>query len=108
MKRMLLVLRMGLGGAVCGLVTGFLTGAFVGIVLGAIQSDWSFGLDAALLGGGIIGGLGALAGVVVGWLDDEAPQHESAPYVQVERIGPEEPAHVLAAPQTHWSEKAAS
>ena len=62
MRRMLLRTRLALGGSVWGGLFGAAVGTAAGTVFGLVSRDISFGLDGALVGGG----LGILCGAVYG------------------------------------------
>lgn len=57
--------RLTLGGAICGSFVGSFAGALLGVAVGAVFHDISFGLDGALLGGGVTAGVGAAYGLIL-------------------------------------------
>ena len=78
-KRLRWKLRVVLGGAACGTLGGILFGATIGVILGLFRQTWVYGLDGAVLGGGIGAGLGALAALAIDWgKDSENPHVEIA------------------------------
>jgi predicted lipid-binding transport protein (Tim44 family) len=60
----LAVLRLALGGAICGGFLGSFGGALLGILLGTCKHDFSLGLDGALIGGLVLAIIGAIYGLV--------------------------------------------
>ncbi|HEY7309865.1 MAG TPA: hypothetical protein VH643_10945 [Gemmataceae bacterium] len=56
------VIRLALGGAICGGFLGSFGGALVGILLGICKHDLSLGLDGALIGGLVLVVVGAVYG----------------------------------------------
>lgn len=66
MTRLLLILRMALGGGICGCFLGIYAGAILGGIYGLVIRDLSFGLEGALLGGTILFLAGLLYGALVG------------------------------------------
>jgi hypothetical protein len=71
MHRTRLILRVALGGAVCGCFGGILLGAVLGALYGLAVGNVSLGLDGSLLGGAAGIALGALVGVILGPPEDE-------------------------------------
>jgi hypothetical protein len=56
------LLRLALGGSICGWFLGIFAGALVGSLYGICVNDISLGLDGALLGGAALAILGAAYG----------------------------------------------
>src|SRR5689334_3690302 len=89
MGKRALLLRLMLGGLVVGFLVGSIAGAIMGIVV-----RWNLGLDGSLLGGALLGALGAGYGLVAGWLDSRgktaAPAGpESAPPANGSEVRPQ-------------------
>lgn len=74
------IVRMILGGAICGSFSGILAGGVLGALYGLVVADISRGLDGALLGGIIMACAGAVYGAFLGLSDEthKAPAHASS------------------------------
>ncbi len=91
---MYMLLRMALGGAVCGSFLGLFAGGLFGGCFGALCGDVSLGLDGALLGGGVCCIGGAAVGVFLAiWDNHAAPAPRSR-----QRTGPRKRCTTTAHP----------
>lgn len=75
MKRLGMVLRIGLGGAVRVSFVGIFIGALVGILYGIAVENVSLGLNGAMIGGCLAGLGGAVFGIVVAISDAKEISH---------------------------------
>lgn len=77
MARLHLILRMALGGGICGSFLGIYAGAILGGIYGVIIRDFSFGLEGALFGAAVLFAVGILYGALVGAGVFEKPAREA-------------------------------
>jgi hypothetical protein len=71
MRRTRQILRMALGGAVCGGLVGIPLGAAVGLLIGLCYGHVSWGLDGALAGILVLSAAGAALGIYLGITADD-------------------------------------
>lgn len=87
MRQILLRTRMALGGCVWGGLFGAAIGAIAGTVFGLLSGDISFGLDGAVVGGGLGIGCGGLYGVAVSLEENRTDSTDVAVFTETIDLG---------------------
>jgi hypothetical protein len=69
MRETVMVMRVAMGGAICGGFLGIFGGGILGVVCGIFLGNVAFGLDGAIILGIVLAGAGAVYGGVQGFND---------------------------------------